>query len=151
MFNQENYIKEYNKNNYKMYQFRVKKSQEELISFLDNKKNRNEFIVDILQQKEGEKNILTLKQIKSIIKPILNRHGITDINLFGSYSRGEATTKSDIDIYCNKGNIRTLVDMGGLRNELENALKKKVDIVFTTARMDDDFREQILEDLIKLC
>jgi len=150
MFNQSKYIKEYNKNNYKMYQFRVRKDQEVLISFLDKKKNRNEFIIDLLKQKDGERSIPTIKQIKKTIKPILNKYGITDINLFGSYSRGEATTDSDIDIYCNKGKIKTLIDMGRLRNELEDALKKKVDIVFTSDRVDDDFKEQILEDLIKL-
>ena len=40
--NKLNYISHYNKENYKMYQFRVKKNNEELIQKLDSVSNRNE-------------------------------------------------------------------------------------------------------------
>ena len=35
--------------------------------------------------------------------------------------------------------------------ELELALNKKVDIIFTTSYMNDYFKSQIMEDMIKLC
>ena len=35
-FNQTEYISNFNKNNYKMYQFRVKKSNSNIIEYLDN-------------------------------------------------------------------------------------------------------------------
>ena len=90
------------------------------------------------------RSVYTIKEIKNIIKPILNKHGITDINLFGSYARGDARPDSDIDIYCDKGNIITLIDQVVLEEELENALNKKIDLVFNTARMNQSFRDNIM-------
>ncbi|MCR5422990.1 MAG: nucleotidyltransferase domain-containing protein [Bacilli bacterium] len=149
-FNQSNYIANYNKENYKMYQFRVKKTNNDIINYLDDLENRNSFLIDLINDKINN-NVYTLKEIKSIIKPILQKHGIFDIYLFGSYARGEANNESDVDIYCEKGNIRNLIDQENLIGELEKSLNKKVDIVFNTSYMDDYFKQQIMEDMIKLC
>ena len=149
-FNQQEYISKFNKDKYKMYQFRIKKSEENLISLLDNINNRNNYIVSLID-KDINNEIYTLKQLKLILKPILNKYGITDINLFGSYARGEANKDSDIDIYCNKGNIKTLIDQQRLIEELEMALNKKVDIIFSSSQMDELFKKNIMEDMIKLC
>lgn len=96
-------------------------------------------------------SIYTIKEIKHIIKPILNKYGITEIYLFGSYARGEAKETSDIDIYCDKGNIKTFINQGLLEDELEESLNKKVDIIFETSDIDEYFKKQIMEDMIKLC
>ena len=95
-------------------------------------------------------NILTIKQIKTIIKPILHKYGITNINIFGSYARGDANENSDIDIYCDRGNINTFIDQGLLEDELEKALNKKVDLIFDSSEVDEYFKNQIIEDMIKL-
>ena len=42
-FNQNEYISNFNKNNYKMYQFRVRKSDSNIIEHLDNLENRNNY------------------------------------------------------------------------------------------------------------
>ena len=149
-FNQAKYISKFNKNNYKMYQFRVKKSNAIIINHLDNIENRNSYIVSLITT-DISSSIYTIKEIKSIIKPILNKYGINDIYLFGSYARGEAKDSSDIDIYCDKGNIRTFIDQGLLEDELEKALHKKVDIIFDSSYIDEYFKKQIMEDMIKLC
>lgn len=149
-FNQNEYISNFNKNNYKMYQFRVKKSDDNIIKYLDNIENRNGYIVSLINN-DLNKSIYTIKEIKTIIKPILNKYGINGIYLFGSYARGEAKESSDIDIYCNKGNVKTFIDQGLLEDELEKALNKKVDIVFDSSYIDDYFKMQIMEDMIKLC
>ena len=149
-FDQKEYISKYNKSNYKMYQFRVKKSDIDIISHLDNVANRNGYIVNLINT-DINHSVYTIKEIKNIIKPILNKYGITDIYLFGSYARGEAKDSSDIDIYCNQGNIKTLIDQGLLEDELESSLNKKVDIIFDSSYIDDYFKQQIKEDMIKLC
>ena len=149
-FNQNEYISNFNNNSYKMYQFRVKKSDANIIKYLDNIENRNAYIVSLINT-DLNKSIYTIKEIKTIIKPILNKYGINEIYLFGSYARGEAKESSDIDIYCNKGNIKTFIDQGLLEDELEKALNKKVDIVFDSSYIDDYFKMQIMEDMIKLC
>ena len=149
-FNQKEYISNFNKNNYKMYQFRVKKTDVEIINYLENIDGRNNYIVSLINS-DMNNSVYTLKEIKKIIKPILNKYGITEVYLFGSYARGEARNSSDIDIYCDKGNVRTLIDQGLLEEELEFALNKKVDIIFTTSYINDYFKNQIMEDMIKLC
>ena len=140
----------YNKENYKMYQFRVKKSDNILINKLDNISNRNAYITDLVLE-DINPGILTIKQIKEKIKPVISKHGIKDVYLFGSYARGEATRNSDVDIYCDKGDVDSLWKEVALIREFEEALGKKVDVVTIGSRMNDYFRTQLEEDMIKIC
>ena len=107
-------------------------------------------IVSLIDNKE-KMNILTIKQIKTIIKPILIKHGIKNINLFGSYARGEANANSDVDIYCDKGKIKNIIEQEKLIEELQESLNKDVDLVFDSSQMDEYFKKQIMEDMINLC
>ena len=91
-----------------------------------------------------------LSEFKSKTKSIMG-NSLKQIILYGSYARGEAKESSDIDIYCDKGNIRTFIDQGLLEDELEEALNKKVDIIFDSSYIDEYFKKQIMEDMIKLC
>ena len=148
--NKKAYINQYNKDNYKMYQFRVRKSDVDLINKLDSVHNRNSYITNLIIN-DLKPNVLSIKQIKDRIKPIIKKHQIKDVYLFGSYSRGEANENSDVDIYCDKGDLRTLYDEVDLIDEFENALGKKVDLVTIGSRMQDFFKQQIEEDMIKIC
>ena len=149
-FNQTKYITDYNKNNYKMYQFRVRLDENEIIDYLNKLDNKSKYITRLINNDINNK-VLTIKEIRTIIKPILNKYGIKNIYLFGSYARGEANNDSDVDIYCEKGNIRSLINQVSLIEELEDALSKHVDIIFTTTRVDDYFKNSIMEDMIKIC
>ena len=147
--NKLNYISNYNKENYKMYQFRVKKNNEELIQKLDSVSNRNEYITNLILD-DINPGVLTIKQIKEKIKPILLKHGIKKVYLFGSYSRGEANRNSDVDIYCDDGDIKSLYDEVDFIEELEMALGKKVDVVTIGSDMNEYFRKQLEEDMIRI-
>ena len=83
--------------------------------------------------------------------PILAKYKIKEVYIFGSYARGEANKNSDLDIYCEKGEIKTLIDQVEMEEELKKALNKEVDVVFIGSKMNDYFRKQIMEDMIKLC
>ena len=148
--NKLNYISNYNKENYKMYQFRVKKNDEELIQKLDSVSNRNEYITNLILD-DINPGVLTIKQIKEKIKPIMLEHGIKEVYLFGSYSRGEANRNSDVDIYCDDGDIKSLCDEVAFIEELEIALGKKVDVVTIGSSMNEYFRKQLEEDMIRIC
>lgn len=148
-FNQMEYIKNYNKSNYKMYQFRVKKEDRELIEYLDSIENKSSYLVSLIQ-KDRNHAVLTIKDIKKSITPIMNKYGIFDIYLFGSYARGEANESSDVDIYCEKGDIKSFIEEEKLIENLERILNKNVDVVFDTSDINDSFKEQISEDMIKL-
>lgn len=62
------------------------------------------------------------------IRPILKKHHIKKAELFGSYARGKATPKSDVDVLVELGKPMGF-DFFGMAIELEEALGKKVDVV----------------------
>ena len=60
-------------------------------------------------------------------KKFQKKYAIEPIGLFGSYARDEADENSDIDIFVKMK--PDLLDMVGLKLEIEEALSKKVDII----------------------
>ena len=75
--------------------------------------------------------IYSLQEIINICTPILKKYNIKRAYIFGSYARGEATEKSDIDIMIStKGsNIVTLLNLSDLEMDLEEKLEKGIDII----------------------
>lgn len=149
-FDQKKYIDDYNKQTYKMFPFRVRKDDSVVIDKLLSVNNLNKYIYSLIQN-DINPNVLTIKQIKERILPILSKHNINEVYLFGSYARGEVKATSDVDIYCEAGDIKTFIDQGFLEEELENSLGKKVDILFIGTKVSDFFKEQLEVDKIKLC
>ena len=149
-FNQKQYINDFNKETYKMFPLRIRKDNDAVIQKLNNTRNKNKYIVSLIE-KDIKPDVLTLKQIKERIFPVLKKYGINEVYLFGSYARGEANNNSDVDIYCEHGDIKSLFDINNLQDELEQSLEKKVDLVFVNSQMDDYFEQQLKGDLIKLC
>jgi len=133
-----------------MYQFRIRKDDSDIIEKLDSVSNRNNYITKLIRENISS-GVLTIKQIKQLIKPVISKYQIEEVFLFGSYARGEANSNSDIDIYCSHGKIRTLYDLTDFKEDLENALGKKVDVVTIGSQMDDSFRKHLEEDKIKIC
>jgi predicted nucleotidyltransferase len=79
---------------------------------------------------KGEKHmaIYTINQIKETIEPIAKEYGVDQIYLFGSYSRGEATEQSDIDLYVYPGDIRFL-RVCAMEADIESQIGKKIDTI----------------------
>ena len=149
-YNIVEYISKYNKENYKSYQFRVKKSDIDLIERLDSVESKNAYITNLIRR-DIDSGILSIKQIKELIKPVVLKHKIKDVYLFGSYARGEANTESDVDIYCSSGDVDTLLKRAGLLREFEEVLGKKVDVVTIGSKLRERFKKNIEEDMIKIC
>ena len=148
--NQLNYTANYNKENYRMYQFRVKKSDREMIEKLESVSNRNGYITGLIME-DIRPSVLTLKQIRDRVRPVMTRHKVSEVYLFGSYARGEANRNSDVDLYCDKGDVETLWQLSAFCDELESALGKKVDVIIIGSRIDDYFKSQLEEDMIRIC
>ncbi|MCQ2792728.1 MAG: nucleotidyltransferase domain-containing protein [Bacilli bacterium] len=149
-FNQIDYIKNYNKSIYKTILFRVRKDNFDIMKKLKSVESVNGYINELIEN-DIHHNVLTIKKIKDKILPIFKKHNINEVYLFGSYARGEAKNTSDIDIYCESGNVKTLIEQGLLEDELTKALKKDVDIVFIGSKMDNYFKEQLEGDKIRIC
>ncbi len=114
--------------------------------------NRLKNIKVVLNDKFGvteEKGILTISGIRSRVIPVLEKHNIEMCILFGSYAKGRANEKSDVDLL-----VKT--DITGLKffslvDELYNALSKKVDLI-TTKQLTTSLEllEEILRDGVKI-
>ena len=148
--NQIEYISQYNKQNYKMYQFRVKKNDTVLIDKLDNIDNRNAYLTNLVLN-DIKPGVLTIKEIKNRIRPVVEKHHIKDVYLFGSYARGEANADSDVDIYCSSGDVDSLFKRAGLLRELSQALGKDVDVITIGTELKGRFKKNLEEDMIKIC
>ena len=57
----------------------------------------------------------TIDQLKDIITPIAKQYGVESISLFGSYSKGNPTDQSDVDLKVEKGRLKSLFQLCGFR------------------------------------
>jgi uncharacterized protein len=60
---------------------------------------------------------------------LAKRYGASDLRLFGSVARGDATDASDVDLLVRFEPGRSLFDQGGLLMDLRELLGVKVDVV----------------------
>jgi predicted nucleotidyltransferase len=83
-------------------------------------------------QEDRTMAILTIDEIKEKVAPIAERYHLKAVYLFGSYARGEADEKSDIDLIISY-DISLLDDNIFLKydfkEDVEITLNKKVDVV----------------------
>lgn len=70
-----------------------------------------------------------LTALKNKIHEIARRHNAEKVYVFGSCARKEETPESDIDLLVEFNPGSTLYDQVGLRDEMTELLKCKVDIV----------------------
>ena len=98
---------------------------------------------------DEEHGILTLDEIKNACKSVLDEYPVKYCILFGSYSKGVATEKSDVDLL-----ISTEVSglrFFGMAERLRTTLKKKVDLLDLKQLFENyDLIDEILKDGIKV-
>lgn len=91
----------------------------------------------------------SIEELRRIISPIAQQHGVKSVSLFGSYSRGTASADSDVDLKIEKGQLRSLFQLCGFRLAVEDALKLPVDLV-TSETSDHAFLDMIKKDEVLL-
>lgn len=70
-----------------------------------------------------------IKELRGKILPVLRRYDVVKAAVFGSFLRGEMTEGSDIDILVEFKGEKSLLDLAGLKIELEELLGRKVDVL----------------------
>jgi predicted nucleotidyltransferase len=105
---------------------------EQIVAFVAYEQNANE-ILQIAEQKlaYATKAIQPLSKITRELKAIFKKFSqIESAWIFGSYARGEMTSKSDVDVVIMVGKGFTYFQLADVQYQAENKLGIKVDIGF---------------------
>ncbi len=94
-------------------------------------------IADLLREKRDE------------ILRITVLHGASNVRVFGSVARGEATVQSDVDFLVELERGRSLLDHAALMVDLENLLGRRVDVA-TERGLKPRVRDYILSEALPL-
>lgn len=71
-----------------------------------------------------------ISRIKKKVLPILKRHSVKRAAIFGSFARGDANSRSDVDFLIEyKSKKKSLFDLVDLKSDLEESLDRKVDVI----------------------
>ena len=90
-----------------------------------------------------------LRSRREEILQIARRHGVGHVRVFGSYARGSAGEKSDLDLLIDVDGPTTSWFPGGLVADLEALLGCRVDVVEADA-LCPEMRAQVLAEAIPL-
>ena len=80
---------------------------------------------------------------------ILQKNGIKRAAFFGSIVRGEMTDESDIDILIEFEGRKSLLDLAGLKLDLEDALERRVDLL-TYRSLHPMLKDRILAEQVPI-
>ena len=80
---------------------------------------------------------------------IATEHGAHNVRVFGSLARGEDSPGSDVDILIELEPGRSLLDIVAIKQDLEDLLARKVDVV-TEAALSPYIRDRILQEAVGL-
>ena len=99
--------------------------------------------------KSSNKLTANTEGIRERILPVLRRHGVKRAGVFGSVARGEATPESDVDILIELNKQASLLDVIGIKHELEDVLGRRVDLG-EYAAIKPLLRERILREEVRI-
>ena len=90
-----------------------------------------------------------LKEKRGQILTVAKRHGARTIQVFGSLARGESRRDSDVDFLIELEPGRTLLDIVAIKQDLEDLLQRKVDVV-TEDAVSPYLKDEIVTQAISL-
>ena len=92
--------------------------------------------------------MLSIPRIRECIAPVCKKYPIRRAYLFGSYARGNATEKSDVDRRI-EGDIKSFFMLGGIYSELSDALGTELDLLSRLPES-EAFKENLKKDEVLL-
>ena len=95
------------------------------------------------------KPTLTPQVLKKALLPILRKNKIKKAAFFGSFARGDNRPDSDIDLLVKLGPTRSLLDLIGLEQDLEDKFQKDFDVV-TFNSLNFKIKKSVYRDLISI-
>lgn len=97
----------------------------------------------------AERMDVLLRSKREDILRLATSHGARNVRVFGSLARGESTGASDVDLLVEMEEGRTLLDLVGLWQDLEELLGCNVDVI-TDGGISPYLRSQIHREAIAL-
>ncbi len=100
----------------------------------------------------AEQEPLSLEDVRGHRDEILDMarlHGIRSVRVFGSVARGDADSRSDIDLLVDVEEGRSLLDLGAFLMDVQDLLGRKVDVV-TPAALRDHVRARAAREAVSL-
>lgn len=91
----------------------------------------------------------TVLRRRGLVRTLAKAHGARSVALFGSAARGEDRPGSDLDFVVELEPGRSLLDLIGLAEDLQELLGRKVDVV-SRAGMKPRVRAEALRDAIRV-
>jgi uncharacterized protein len=88
---------------------------------------------------------MDLQQKRNEILRIAAQYGARNLRVFGSVARGDDRTHSDLDLLVDMDPDRSLLDIVGLGQDLEELLHRRVDVL-TGASLHPALRDRILAE-----
>lgn len=102
----------------------------DILERLDAAGNKQGYIKELVRKDiRGDEEVLSLEAIRYLVIPVAKKYGIDKIYVFGSYSRGEQTAGSDVDLMIVGGNYVTYAEFADLEDAFRTVLQKAVDVV----------------------
>jgi len=90
-----------------------------------------------------------LRDKRADILRIVAAHGAREVRVFGSAARGELAPDSDVDVIVKLDPGHSLLDLVAIKQDLEDLLGRKVDVV-TEAAISPYIREHVLKEAVSL-
>lgn len=103
---------------------------------------------EIVRPGKGDK-VYTIDEIRAKAVPIAKKYGVKKFSLFGSYARGDADAKSDLDFLYDDINYSGMFAYFGFVYDLENEFGCHVDLV-SDGISDKKFLSDIKNDEVLL-
>jgi predicted nucleotidyltransferase len=97
-------------------------------------------------QKEDILSFATIYQTVNDVLSTFPANKVRKAYLFGSYSRGEATKESDVDILLESGDQMSLFDLGRINGELSERFQRPVDTVPSSKSLDPRIAENVMKE-----
>ena len=95
--------------------------------------------------------ILSLDDIQRIVKPLAEKYHISEVYIFGSYARNEATANSDIDFLVFGGEGFRLTSVFAFAEELRMMIQKEIDVFeISEVNKDSAFYRTIMKEMVKV-
>ena len=94
----------------------------------------------------------TSKEIGELAKrivPILRDSGVVEASVFGSFTRGEVHPDSDLDLLVRYKKSMSLLDVSGLKCELEKVVGSKVDLISRDC-LKPRIKNRILQESVRI-